>query len=70
MKTIAEEIEEEVTRVELIPPTVTGGLADDDGDSNNSYTAEESLIEQLEKQSEFWRQNYYKPWRYDSFLWS
>ena len=39
-------------------------LSRSESDSDTTYQEEESLIEQLEKQSEFWRQNYYKPWRY------
>jgi len=67
LKNIAEEIEEEVKRVELIPNTTDNVSTDS---SVESYLTEDEddiqLIDQLEKQSEFWRENWYKPWRYPS----
>ena len=65
LKNIAEEIEEEVKRVELIPNATQNILSSSTIDSyaSGSIDYDEPLIDQLEKQSEFWRENWYKPWR-------
>ena len=68
LKNIADEIEEEVKRVELVPgTTMTLGMLpneqSDDDESDDNYDLEETLIEQYEKQADFWRDNYFKPWR-------
>ena len=65
LKNIAEEIEEEVKRVELIPNAVAtvSSAATIDSYASDSYDDNEPLIDQLEKHSEFWRENWYKPWR-------
>ena len=68
LKNIADEIEEEVKRVELVPGTTMtlGNLPNeqsDDDESDDNYDLEETLIEQYEKQADFWRDNYFKPWR-------
>ena len=31
----------------------------------DSLDLDETLIEQYEKQADFWRENYYKPWRFE-----
>ena len=66
LKNIADEIEEEVKRVELVPgTTMTMGMlsneSSDEGESDDDL--EETLIERYEKQADFWRDNYFKPWR-------
>ena len=65
LKNIAEEIEEEVKRVELIPNAINTVSSESSVDSYASdiYDDNEPLIDQLEKHSEFWRENWYKPWR-------
>ena len=67
LKNIADEIEEEVKRVELVPgTTMTMGMlsneSSDEGERDDD-DLEETLIEQYEKQADFWRDNYFKPWR-------
>ena len=37
--------------------------SDDDDESDDNYDLDETLIEQYEKQADFWRDNYFKPWR-------
>jgi len=68
LKNIAEEIEEEVKRVELIPNAVNtvSSASTVDSYASDIYDDNEPLIDQLEKHSEFWRENWYKPWRYPS----
>jgi len=70
LKNIADEIEEEVKRVELVPGTtmamgMSGAMSDESIiTEEDSLDLDETLIEQYEKQADFWRENYYKPWRY------
>ena len=65
LKNIANEIEEEVKRVEIVPNLNAQGLQSESSvaSSENSYD-DDNLIERYERQAEFWRENYYKPWRY------
>ena len=65
LKNIAEEIEEEVKRVELIPNAINtvSSASTIDSYASDIYDDNEPLIDQLEKHSEFWRENWYKPWR-------
>ena len=65
LKNIADEIEEEVKRVELVPNQtmlLKSTQSTESTDETDEYT-DESLIEEYEKRAEFWRENYYKPWR-------
>jgi len=67
LKNIADEIEEEVKRVELVPgTTMTVGMLSNESiiSDDESDDLDMTLIEQYEKQADFWRENYYKPWRY------
>ena len=66
LQTIAEEIEEEVKRVEIVPKFNAAEKTSEESmtSSSNSNYDDENLIEKYEKQAEFWRENYYKPWRY------
>ena len=54
-------------RVELVPGTTMtlGNLPNEqsDDDDESDYDLDETLIEQYEKQADFWRDNYFKPWR-------
>ena len=63
LKNIAEEIEEEVKRVEIVP-TVNADEPEDSVASTDDSYGDDNLIEQCERQADYWRDNYYKPWRY------
>ena len=65
LQNIAEEIEEEVKRVEVFPDFSSHVEEPEVSETSSEYSYDDdNLFDLYERQAEFWRDNYYTPWRY------